>query len=128
MDAPQVEKKRRKESQRSGMLLDDSQILEAMEPENGEKKVLQDIFRADREQLRKLENYVFGLLTGTVNDIASGDVTPNPYTRGTAFDPCTFCPYGPVCHPEQNAQRRNFERINEARFWETVGKEEKHHG
>ena len=128
MDAPEVEKKRRKEWQRSGMLLDDSQILEAMEPENGEKKVLQDIFRADREQLRKLESYVFGLLTGTVNDIASGDVTPNPYTRGTAFDPCTFCPYGPVCHPEQNAQRRNFERINEARFWETVGKEEEHHG
>ena len=128
MDAQEVEKKRRKAWQRSGMLLDDSQILEAMEPENGEKKVLTDIFHADRAQLRKLERYVFELLTGVVNDIASGCVTPNPYTRGTAFDPCTFCPYGAVCHPAENAQRRNFEKINEERFWETVEKEGKKHG
>ena len=128
MDAQDVERKRRKAWQRSGMLLDDSQILAAMEPEDGEKKVLTDIFRADRDQLRKLETYVFGLLTGLVEDIASGDVTPNPYTRGTAFDPCTFCPYGAVCHPAENAQRRNFERITQERFWETVEKEGKHHG
>ena len=65
------------------MLLNDGKILEAMEPEDVKKKVLQDAFRADRAQLRKLESYVFGLLTDTVNDIASGDVTPDPYTRGT---------------------------------------------
>lgn len=130
-DGSELQKKRHKAWQRSGMLLNDGKILEAMEPEDVKKKVLQDAFRADRAQLRKLESYVFGLLTDTVNDIASGDVTPDPYTRGTSFDPCTFCPYGAVCHPEQNARRRNFEKIDEKRFWETVEtaeKEGKHHG
>ena len=125
-------KKRHKAWQRSGMLLNDGKILEAMEPEDVKKKVLQDAFRADRAQLRKLESYVFGLLTDTVNDIASGDVTPDPYTRGTSFDPCTFCPYGAVCHPEQNARRRNFEKRStrsvSGETVETAEKEGKHHG
>ena len=118
-----VEKERRRQWQRSGMLLEDGEVLKAMEPEDTEKKVLTKIFLADREKLKKLENYVFALLKKGVNDIASGSVSPNPYSRGASFDTCAFCPYGAVCHPDRTADRRNFEKIDEQRFWETVEKE-----
>ena len=105
------------------MLLEDGEVLNAMEPEDAEKKVLTRIFLADREKLKMLESYVFQLLKKGVNDIASGNVSPNPYSRGTSFDACAFCPYGAVCHPDRTADRRNYKEIKEDQFWETVEKE-----
>ena len=63
-----------------------------------------------------------------VDDIASGNVEPNPYTRGTAHDACAFCPYGAVCHRQTVEGRRNFERVSAQRFWEEVEKEVGGHG
>lgn len=123
MEEDAVEKERRKQWQRSGMLLEDGEVLNAMEPEDAEKKVLTRIFLADREKLKMLESYVFQLLKKGVNDIASGNVSPNPYSRGTSFDACAFCPYGAVCHPDRTADRRNYKEIKEDQFWETVEKE-----
>jgi len=71
---------------------------------------------------------VFSLLHKIVDDIASGNVEPNPYTRGTAHDACAFCPYGAVCHRQSVEGRRNYERVSAQRFWEEVEKEVDGHG
>ena len=78
---------------------------------------------ADREQLKMLKAYVFKVLGKMVDDIASGHVEANPYTRGTSHSACDYCPYGAVCHKETVAGRRNYKTMKPERFWEEIGKE-----
>ena len=129
----QAEMARSKEWKRRGLLLGDDAVLTAMDPEDTgrlsatRKKdgtISGDV--ADRRQLKMLEKYVFQILGNMVDDIASGNVTPNPYTRGTAHDACAYCPYGAVCHKATVAGRRNYKAMTAQRFWEEIGKEDRH--
>ena len=131
----QMEKKRRKEWGRQGLLLDDRQVLDAMEPgqkqrlpvkENKDGALTGDL--ADRGQLRQLEKYVFRVLGKLVEDIVSGNVEPNPYTRGSDHDTCRYCPYGDVCHSGSVTGRRNYRKIEAQEFWEQIEKELRQHG
>ena len=134
-DDEEAEKKRSKEWRREGLLLDDEEILRAMEPEDTGKRlnftVKKDGSRsgdlASREQMKLLERYVQRTLGKLVEDIASGDVTPNPYTRGD-HGACTWCPYGSICHREEVEGRRNYKTMSAQRFWEELGKEMGHGG
>ena len=75
-----------------------------------------------------LRSYIFSFLKGMVDDIASGNVQANPYTRGTSHDACSFCPYSAVCHKEEVAGRRNYKAMNAQEFWDRVEKEVDRHG
>ena len=130
----ETEKHRLKEKRRKGLLLDDEQVLQAMEPVESPQlmnyTVRKDGSRsgdlASREQLGILKGYVNKILRDLVDDIASGNVTPNPYTRGSSHSACAFCPYGPVCHQDEVAGRRNYKTMTAQRFWEEIRKEEPH--
>ena len=127
---------RQKEWKRRGLLLNDDRVLAAMEPGGQMKRlccsrkkdgtVSGDL--ADRRQLGLLKKYVFDLLGDMVDDIASGNVTPNPYTRGSAHNACTFCPYGSICHPETVEGRRNYKAMEPEKFWDSVQKEVERRG
>lgn len=116
---------------RKGLLLSDEAVLEAMESEDAPKRMPYTRKKdgslsgdlADAEQFALLKAYVFGLVGKMVDDIASGCVTPNPYTRGSSHDACTFCPYGIVCHLETVEERRNYKAMTVQRFWDEVRKE-----
>lgn len=122
---------RGKGMKRKGLVLSDSDVLGAMEPDDAPKRlnckrnkdgtVSGDI--ADREQLKLLKRYVFHVLKKIVNDIALGDVAPNPYTRGSAHDACSYCPYQQVCHFATVEGRRNYKAMSAQEFWDRVGKE-----
>ncbi len=129
LEAAALDKERGKDRKRKGLLLKDEAVLQAMEPGEPRRlcyKVNKDGTLsgdlADREQLKLLKRYVFRLLGKIVDDIASGDVTPDPYTRGSSHSACAFCPYGPVCH-EDGEHRRNYKTMTAQRFWEEIGKE-----
>ena len=131
----EIADKRQKEWKRQGLLLSDRAVLDAMEP--GERKKRLPVKEkdgeltgdlADREQLRLLEKFVFRVLGGLVEEIASGNVEPNPYTRGSSHDACRFCPYGAVCHSESVAGRRNYKTMTAQQFWQRVGEEMEKHG
>jgi len=120
---------------RKGLLLQDEQVLYAMEPEEKPRRL--NVTRrkdglsgdlASREQLRLLKDYVFHLLTKMVEEIMSGNIDANPYTRGTSHNPCVYCPYGAVCHSAQVEGRRNYKIMTAQRFWEEVEKEMKKNG
>ena len=121
---------------RSGLLLSDEAVLEAMEPEGSPSRlcckrrkdgtITGDL--ADREQLGQLKGYIFKILGEMVDDIASGNVTPNPYTRGTSHNACAYCPFGAVCHKETVEGRRSYKTMEPQRFWEEIGKEMKRRG
>ena len=131
LDDEEAEQHRQKEWKRRGLLLEDSDVLHAMEPETAPKRlpvtwkkdgsVSGDL--ADREQMKRLKQYVFLILGRMVDDIASGNVEPNPYTRGSSHNACAFCPYGAVCHKTQVEGRRNYKAMNAQRFWEEINKE-----
>ncbi len=132
----QAEQERLKLWKRRGLLLEDEQVLQAMdEGENmprlccSRKKdgsLTGDL--ASREQFRQLKSYVFAWLADMVDDIAQGNVTPNPYTRGTAHNACAYCPYGPVCHAGKVEGRRNYKTVEAGDFWEQVERKVKGRG
>lgn len=127
---------RRAECKRSGLLLSDMDSLQAMDPT--EKMETLSCTRrkdgtlsgavADRQQLRMLSDRMMTLLSRMVSDIADGDVQPNPYTRGSAHDACSFCPYGAVCHPQTVAGRRDYKMMKAEEFWQEIEKEVQGHG
>ncbi len=132
----EAEKLRQKEWKRRGLLLQDEEVLRAMEPDE-ERNRLCCAFKkdgtlagdlADREQLQLLEAYLYRVLSGMVQEIASGDVSPNPYTRGSSHSACTFCPYGAVCHKDSVEGRRNYKAMSAREFWDGIGKELERNG
>lgn len=132
----QWEKERRKLWVRKGLLLNDEASLAAMDPSEKKEtlccKTMKDGTRsgdiADRAQMGLLKDYVMHILSNMVDEIASGNVLPNPYTRGTSHNACTFCPYGAICHKADVEGRRNYKTMTAQRFWEEVGKEMNLHG
>lgn len=136
LDEEELEKQRGKLLKRKGLLLNDQEVLQAMEPGDHPKRLSCTIKKdgtvsgdlATREQLKMLKTYIRRILGKMVDDIASGNVEPNPYTRGTAHSACTYCPYGIICHPQSVEGRRNYKTMTEQRFWEEIEREEKSHG
>ena len=127
-------KERKKQWQRKGLLLSNEDSLNAMDPSVDFEKlcckrkkdgaITGDL--ADQVQMGQLKRYLMNLLRDMVDQIASGNVQPNPYTRGFSFNACTFCPYGAVCHQETVEGRRNYKTMEQLSFWEQVGKEDSH--
>lgn len=121
---------------RSGLLLSDEDTLRAMDSSEKMDTLCCSIRKdgslsgdiADRAQMGILRDYIMTCLGRMAEDIASGNVTPNPYTRGTSHDACAFCPYGAVCHKETVEGRRNYKAMTAQRFWEEIEKEERSHG
>ncbi len=130
----EAEEERTKNFTRSGLFLEEDRVLRAMEPEalgtrlpvKEKKDGTLTGSLATSHQFQVLEGFVFHLLADMVQEISSGNVSPNPYSRGSAFDACRFCPYGSVCHPEKCAEKRNFRALKAQEFWELVEKEENH--
>ena len=136
LSGEEAEQERAKLWKRRGLLLRDESVLQAMEPGETPKRMSYSVKKdgtlsgdlADRDQLKMLKRFVFQVVAGMVEDIASGNVEPNPYTRGASHNACTFCPYGTVCHEACVAGRRSYQAMTAQRFWEEVEKELKHHG
>lgn len=127
---------RKKLWKRKGLLLLDENVLSAMDstedtyrmPYSRKKDGTISGDLADRSQLDLLKAYVFALLGSMVDEIASGSVAPNPYTRGSSHNACSFCPFGSVCHKESVQGRRNYKMMSAGQFWEDVEREVNKHG
>lgn len=127
----EAELARKKLWKRKGLVLANDAVLRAMEKD--EQVIRLPITRkkdgsisgdlADEKQFALLKLYVFGLLGKMVDEIASGDITANPYTRGSNHNACAFCPYSCICHLETVEGRRNYKSMTASRFWEEIEKE-----
>lgn len=132
----EAEEARHKLWKRSGLLLANEDVLSAME--HGETVIRLPIKRkkdgsvygdlASESQFSLLKLYVFGLLGKMVDEIASGDVSANPYTRGSSHNACAYCPYTSICHLETVQKRRNYKTMPSQLFWEEVQKAVETHG
>ena len=135
LEPEEAREERAKNWKRRGLVLDDTDVLHAMEPEGIRRanckltkdgKLTGDV--ADREQMKLLKEYLFVVLRRLVEEIASGNVEANPYTRGSSHDACAYCPYESICRADQVEGRRNYKAMTAQRFWEEIGKEMDHRG
>ncbi len=116
---------------RKGLVLNDMDILNAMQPEGSPPRLSVQVKNGvvsgdvmDRPQMEQLRRHVMKTLQDMISHIACGDVTANPYTRGKEFSACTYCPYKNICHYNCVSDRRNYAAMNAAKFWEEIGREQ----
>ncbi len=136
MSAEEAEQAHLKDFKRKGLILSDENVLRAMEPSDNPKRLSvkrkkDGSFTGDiatSHQFAQLKRYVFHLLEQIVDEIASGNVTPNPYTRGASHDACRFCPYGAVCRSAEVEGRRNYQAMTADRFWTEIERSEQKNG
>ena len=127
----EILRERKKKMVRSGLYLADEDVLSAME--SGEKPQRFDFgydkagnlkgSLADRSQWKMLESFVDQILSGLLDTISEGCIEADPYTRGEDHNPCSYCPYGGICHSATVPGRRNLAAVKDTRFWEDVKKE-----
>lgn len=124
----EAKKLRIKEWKRKGLLLCDSDVLNAMQPDDSAQRLDYRVNKdgqisgavASREQFHQLEAYITRYLSQMVDTIASGDVEANPYTRGNSHNACAYCPYKQVCNPKEVEGRRDYAAMKSEEFWERI--------
>ena len=106
LEEKKADKKRRENKKRSGLLLDNARVLQAMEPCEGDPVYLpysldkEGARRGDLaspERLARLERFVFGTVAALADELYDGQIAANPYFFDQRDNACRFCPYAGVC-------------------------------
>lgn len=131
----QAQAERQKDARRRGLLLSDPTVLNAMDHTENLRFLPVKVNKngdcvgdlASHGQFRQLKQYVMGVLRDLVDQIAAGQVDPNPYFRGD-HDACRFCEYGEACHLDLWGKPRIYQKMDSGDFWRQVEKEVDRHG
>ena len=130
-----------KELTRSGMLRNDREVLDAMEPagEKGYRFLPLRVTKstgaisgealASAEQLGKLGKHVRHILADICGELAQGNVMADPFWRGPEKNACRFCDYAAACHFEEGRGgdcRRWMDKLGISDFWKNMDEEESH--
>ncbi len=138
VDAEAAEKQRRRKLRRKGLLLDDEEILQAMEPgaepiylpykmvkKSGERVGS----LADRRQLGLVEAHVRRTLGTLADSLWAGAIRPDPFWRGEDHNACRWCPYREVCRVDSGeVDLRKLRAVSREEFWQTLEKEAETNG
>jgi len=128
-----------KELKRSGLILDDPAVLEAMEPaKQGEYRFLplkvskttgaiSGDALVSAERLGRLGRHIQNILKEICRELARGDVSADPYWRGPEKNACRYCDYAAACHFEEGRGsdcRRWLPKVSAREFWERMEEKE----
>ena len=114
-----AEEKRREAERRSGMLLDNAAVLQAMEPGEAPIFLPKKDSLATSEQFDLLEDYVLRMVAALADELASGEIKPNPFYISDKYNACAKCSYAEVCGAE--IDKRWISPIKEMNeFWQAV--------
>jgi len=128
-----------KELKRSGLILDDTAVLEAMEPaKQGEYRFLplkvskttgaiSGDALVSAERLGRLGRHIQNILKEICRELARGDVSADPYWRGPEKNACRYCDYAAACHFEEGRGsdcRRWLPKVSAREFWERMEEKE----
>lgn len=130
-----LEKEREKTLKRSGLLLSDPQVLQAMEHEaltephylplrvNRTGDLSGSI--ASAAQLGRLGNYVDNLLRQISGELRSGNIDADPCCRSEEDTQCRYCDWAAACHFRDGQDRDHLRYILPVKpeeFWEELEK------
>lgn len=132
---------RRKQLRRSGLLLDDPEIIEAMEHgitkdgaflpigylKKGGVSAASLSSLASLEQLGKLSKHIRHVLRGMGHELLEGKMEARPVRRGPTEDTCMWCPYRAVCRfdPKLGDKPHMIAKIKPEQFWQEIDSEQR---
>ncbi len=127
-----------KELVRSGLILDDPSVLEAMEhPGDGGYRFLPlkvskvgavtgDAL-VSAERFGKLQQHIQQILTDICDELTAGTIAADPYWRGAEKNACHYCDFADACQFEEGQGgdcRRYLPTIKNAIFWNNLEQSE----
>ena len=128
-----------KELTRSGLILNEPAVLEAMEEAGAEGyrflplKVTKSTGAitgdalATAEQLGRLGRHIQRVLEDICRELARGEIAADPFWRGPEKNACRYCDYAAACHFEEGRGgdcRRWLPSLGARQFWENLGEDE----
>lgn len=135
MSDEELQKKVDKELQRSGLVLNDRKVLDAMElqGEEGYRFLPLRVSRAtgeitgealvSAEQLGRLGRHVQRVLEDICKELSGGNIAADPFWRGPEKNACRYCDYAAACHFEPGRGgdcRRWLPSVSAEEFWEML--------
>ncbi len=138
-DDETLEQLRRKQLRRSGLILDDPAVIEAMEHgvkkdgefvpigylKNGNVSAASLSSLASLEQLGKLSEHIRHILHSMGHALMQGKMDAHPVRRGPTEDVCTWCPYRAVCRfdTKMGDKPHNIAKMKPEEFWQSIDRE-----
>lgn len=133
---------RKKQLRRSGLLLDEKAILDAMEHDvkkdaaflplgylaSGDKPNKSSLSNlASIEKLGKLSGHIRRVLGEMGHELMHGSMDAKPVRRGPAEDTCAWCPYRAICRFDTRLgdKPHTIKKIPAEEFWQGIAEEEK---
>jgi ATP-dependent helicase/nuclease subunit B len=133
------EERRRKvdaELRRKGLVLDDPEVLAAMErpgedgirflPLRLTKGGLTGEALVSAQRLGRLKGHIDRVLDGICEELAAGNIAADPFWRGPEKNACRYCDYAAACHFEEGLgedRRRWLPTVKGEEFWRSVEEE-----
>lgn len=127
------------ELRRHGLILDDPEVLEAMEAMNEGGLRFLPVKVSSRtgaitgdalvtaERLGKLKTHTQHILSEIAGELSTGIIDADPYWRGPEKNACLYCDYAAACHFEEGRgtdRRRYLSTVDKETFWAAVADEE----
>ncbi len=139
MSPEEVTKLQDKQLRRQGLVLNEPDVLQAMEHSEdgyrflpiGEGRGKQD-YLVTEAQMEQLDAYVTDTLVQAAGQMAEGNIAADPFWHDAASNACRWCEYKSACHFEEccGDQRRLRKSLNGPAFWAHMEqrKEAEEHG
>ena len=138
MSEEDIQKSRDKLLRRQGLVLDEPEVLEAMEHTAGSYRFLpiskgpyKHDYLISPEQMDALDKYITVALRRAAGELAAGNIDADPYWHNADKNPCRWCDYRAACHFEEGCgdARRFRKGVKAAEFWQWMkDREEGDHG
>lgn len=131
MSDEEIQKKRASEVRRSGLILNDPEVIQAME-QGEEPRYLPVKFKdgaatgealADLEQFGLLSRHIERTLTEMAAELRRGSIAADPYYRSQQENACLHCDYFAACHfadGENGENLRPTPRLAATRVWSVM--------
>ena len=132
-----IQKMRDKLLRRQGLILDDPEVLAAMEHTSGTYRFLpistvrSGDYLVSPEQMNALDEYITDALRQAAGELAAGNIDADPYWHNADKNPCRWCDYRAACHFEEGCgdARRYRRGIKASEFWQWMkDRKEGEHG
>lgn len=127
----EIQKSRDKLLRRQGLVLDDPEVLSAMErTQDGYRFLPVSTGRggsdhlATSRQMDLLDEFITDALRRAAGELAQGNIDADPFWRGADKNACNWCDYKSACHFEEGCgdARRYRRSVRAKEFWDWIMK------
>lgn len=133
-DDEQLEKKRREGLRRSGLILDEDEVIAAMERGESPGYIPVKINKSGKtagdalvsaERLGELSRFVEKTLRGLAQELRGGSIAADPYFRSAQDNACLYCDYAGACGfgDYGGEQQRLLVKYTNDEAWEHISRE-----